>query len=151
MRYFFFLLSLMIACTNNIEDNKNEALPDIVPTTLLLFLKEQTIEYWADHTLVKTQNITNTINLPIGYFKLYNNTHLIPQLKIYNQDSTHLYFPDDLLSSYPRSFEVFIFPNDARSKVQFDSCTRCPYQIAELYSTLWLYLQTFKKDNNESN
>jgi hypothetical protein len=151
MRYFPFLLLLTIACTNDITGDKNQHVQDLVPNIILIFLKEQTIEYWGDNTLIKTQNITAPVHLPIGYFRLDSNKYLIPQLKIYNQDSINLYLPDDILFYYHSSSEVFIFPNDARNKAQFEPCMRCPYQVAELYSTLWLYLQAFKKDNNESN
>ncbi len=150
MRYFLFLLLLIVACNNDVTVQENQSSQDLVPNIILIFLKEQTVEYWKDTTLIKTQSIENPINLPIGYFKLDGNRTLLPQLKIYNQDSINLYLPDGLLSSSHSSSEIFIFPNDARNKAQFEPCIRCPYQIAELYSTLWLYLKAFKKNNDES-
>ena len=43
--------------------------------------------------------------------------------------------------------KVFIFPNDIRKGGIFEPCFGCPHRIAELYSSLELHLNQFKKTN----
>jgi len=156
----FFFGSIISLILVGCGEEKYQAQTPLVyqQTDVLIFLKEQMLELRADTANILIQvPINKDFKLPLGVFKI-NEQHLV---------ALHPDFPKDLIleadtvfhlqnALSPTDFEtvvgylrttthVYVFPNYALGKQQFQPCLRCSPQTAALYSSLWLYWRSFNK------
>ena len=183
-KYLFLFLSLSIsfffACKNNkkekpspkekIEHNHNNKDTtsfkiDYTNPALVIFKKEQVLEFWENAQLSFRENLTIDPTLTIGVFNIiptesgelsfqvsndFYQSKFGKDIDVKKINITNTFFiqlPKDKLlllkNNKQPPKQIFIFPNDARSTNQFDPCLACPHWMAEMYSSLLLHLKTF--------
>ncbi len=139
MKYFIPIILLSAACQT---DEQHEQNASNKYDTALIFLKEQQIEFWQGTNRLETSPLSDHFVKSIGAYRVDAEYFLVPAFEHTLLHSIKL--PTSLQKVLPPETQVFIFPNDARQKLQFEPCLRCPYQMAELYSTLRLELIKFE-------
>lgn len=143
-RYLLPVLLLLIACsTESSSSSSQTAQSSTNPSDLVLvFLAEEKIEFWQDTAQQKTIVFSDNKNWQIGKYRVDAEHFLVPTFK--HRLLQPIELPESLHSSFSPEMQVYVFPNDARGKQQFQSCLRCPHQTSELYSFLKLELDQFK-------
>ncbi|NJL75191.1 MAG: hypothetical protein HC892_09310 [Saprospiraceae bacterium] len=125
----------------------------------MIFLKEQQLELRGDtfQAIVKLPILTNEMALPLGIFRLNSEYNFVSDPTLPNELSflaptspnlSEVLSAEDMaiITTYITSnTAVYIFPNNALGKKQFQPCLRCAPETSNLYSALWLYLKTFDK------
>lgn len=151
----------MLLIFSSCRQDKPIEQPNYDRTDILIFLKEQQLEVRGDtfQSIIQLPILAKETELPLGIFYLDSEYNFVSDatlpvelspVTVHSQNLSKMLSAEAMAVTAthitPNTI-VYIFPNNALGKKQFQPCLRCAPETSNLYSALWLYLQPFHKEN----